>query len=220
MCGRFSLNTDMEDLQEAFPGIDFGLYLNPSYNIAPSQNVLTIAGSNPDKAALYHWGLVPPWSKDQKIGYKMINARSETLAEKPSFKRPYKKQRCLIPASGFFEWKKENESKIPMHIHLKSGKPFAFAGLWEVWGGNKELPLYSCTIITTEANELLKEVHHRMPVILKQGDYEVWLDSKVEDTDRLNDLLKPFSADEMDYFPVSKFVNSPANNTPECIKPA
>jgi len=209
---------DIEDLQDAFPGVDFGMYLKPNYNIAPSQNILAIPDFDKAKASLFHWGLIPSWSKDKDISYKMINARSETLAEKPSFKKPFKNQRCLILSDGFYEWKRDKEKKIPTHIRLKSGKPFAFAGLWEKWIQGGQLPVFSCTIITTSANSLLQPVHPRMPVILKREDYNLWLDSDEKSPEILQKLLVPFEPDEMEYHPVSSFVNNPNNNSPECIK--
>ncbi len=220
MCGRFTLTVDIEELQEAFPGVDFGLYMKPSYNIAPSQSILSISNATPQKAQLFHWGLIPPWSKDKKIAYKMINARSETLADKPSFKSPFRSKRCLILADGFYEWKKEGDKKIPTYIRLKSKKPFAFAGLWETWNQEKNQPIHSCTIITTEANPLLKPVHHRMLVILKKTDYDLWLDPTAVKPETLQHLLEPYDSNELEYFPVSTVVNSPRNNSPECVVPA
>lgn len=219
MCGRFTLSMDTDELQVEFPNVDFGLYLNPSYNIAPSQKVLAISNEDHHKASLYHWGLIPSWSKDRKIGSKMINARGETLVEKPSFKQPFRRQRCLIVADGFYEWKKEGGAKIPVYIHLKKRKPFAFAGLWDRWQSPDGEHLHSCTIITTEANELLKPIHLRMPVILKSSDYQLWLGRTIEEPEELQGLIRPFESDQMAFYPVSTFVNSPANNTPKCIQP-
>lgn len=218
MCGRFTIAMDFEELQEAFPGVDFGYYLKPNYNVAPSQQVLAIPNFDQQKALPFHWGLIPFWAKDKSIGYKMINARAETLHEKPSFKKPYRKQRCLIPASGFFEWQKSGAQKTPIYIHLKSGKPFAFAGLWEKWSPNEQETVHSCTIITTQPNELLSEIHNRMPVIINPENYQKWLDSKIEEPEELADLLSPFPSDEMAYHAVSTFVNSPKNNSSDCIK--
>lgn len=218
MCGRFTLSMDIEALQEAFPGVDFGVYLTPSFNIAPSQPVLAISNQNPSKAQLLHWGLIPSWSKDRKIAYKLINARGETLAEKPSFKRPFRQQRCLIIADGFYEWKKEAGAKVPVYIHLKEKTPFAFAGLWDQWRSTEGDLIQSCTIITTEANELLSPVHHRMPVILPPTDYSFWLDKTIEHPEELQRVIRSFESDQMTYYPVSTFVNSPTNNTPKCIE--
>ena len=219
MCGRFTLTMDVKELQEAFPGVDFGLALKPSYNIAPSHSVLTLSNQNPQKAVPFHWGFIPFWAKEKNIGYKMINARSETLTEKPSFKKPFQTQRCLILADGFFEWKKEANAKIPMYIQLKEKKPFAFAGLWSKWLQADKTPLFSCTIITTAANDLLKTVHHRMPVIIQPEHYETWLDSSSQSVEPIKNLLKPFAADAMTFYPVSTFVNSPKNNTAQCVQP-
>ena len=220
MCGRFTVAMDIEELQEAFPGVDFGLYLKPNYNVAPSQQVLAIPNFDAGKALPFQWGLIPSWSKDKKIGYKMINARAETLHEKPSFKKPYRSQRCLIPANGFFEWKKQGTQKTPIYIQLKSKKPFAFAGLWEKWEPGDQEPIQSFTIITTEANDFLKPIHQRMPVILKPDDYAHWLNPEIKEFDQLAGLLAPYAADEMSFYPVSTFVNSPKNNNAECIKEA
>lgn len=220
MCGRFTVAMDVEELQEAFPGVDFGLYLKPNYNVAPSQQVLVIPNFNPTKALPFHWGLIPSWSKDKKIGYKMINARAETLHEKPSLKKPYRSQRCLVPANGFFEWKKQGNQKTPIYIQLASKKPFAFAGLWEKWEPHDQEPIQSFTIITTEANDALKSVHQRTPVILKPKDYSLWLNPEIKEFDQLSDLLVPYATDNMIYHPVSTLVNSPKNNDPECIKEA
>ncbi len=218
MCGRFSFTMDIDELQEAFPGVDFGLYFGSNYNVAPSQDVLVIPNITDRKAQLFRWGLIPPWSKDLNIGYKMINARAETLAEKPSFRSAYKRQRCLIPASGFYEWRKDASAKTPFYIRMKSRKMFTFAGLWEKWQKSATEPIFSCTIITTEANELLKPIHHRMPVILKPEEYETWLDADEQQTENLNHLLTAYPSDEMETFAVSTHVNSPRNKGPDCIK--
>lgn len=220
MCGRFTLAMDLEELQDAFPGVDFSLYLKPSYNIAPSQQVLVIPDFNAQKALPFHWGLIPFWSKDKAIGYKMINARAETVHEKPSFKKPFRSQRCLIPADGFFEWKKTEGSKTPCYIRMKSGKPFAFAGLWEKWSPQGQDPIHSCTIITTSPNPLLADIHNRMPVILPPESHSTCLDTSIDDPKSLSELLLPYSEEEMAAYPVSTFVNSPKNNSPDCIKPA
>ncbi|MCP4756268.1 MAG: SOS response-associated peptidase [Proteobacteria bacterium] len=218
MCGRFSLSMDLPELQEAFPWVEFGSDFKSRYNIAPSQDILVVPNDSENRARWFRWGLIPPWAKDMKIGYKMINARSETLAEKPSFKNAYRKRRCLIPAGGFYEWKKEGKAKTPFHIRMKSTKPFAFAGLWEKWQGPGGELVFSCTIITTDANDLLRPIHARMPVILPQGSYERWLDTTVEPDDRTRELLQPYPSQEMEAYPVSKRVNSPGNDSPDCIQ--
>ena len=168
--------------------------------------------------ALCKWGLIPSWAKDPKIGYKMINARAETVAEKQSFRSSFKKHRVLIPANGFYEWKKEGKSKIPFYISLKSGAPFGFAGLLSEWISPEKKQICTCTIITTGANDLLQNIHDRMPVIIKKEEEDMWLHNE-EDRNVLQALLKPYPSDEMDYYAVSTMVNSPANNSPECIKP-
>ena len=149
----------------------------------------------------------------------MINARSETLAQKPSFKRALRKRRCLIVADGYYEWKKETEAKIPMHIGLQSREPFAFAGLWEKWVAESGATIHSCTIITTTPNSLMKPIHQRMPVILRREAESVWLDRTIEDPASLLPLLTPYPAEKMNAYAVSTFVNSPRNNSPECLKP-
>jgi putative SOS response-associated peptidase YedK len=220
MCGRFTLTMDLSELQELFPWIDFGVDHHPRYNIAPSQSILAIPNTGDNKAQLFRWGLIPHWAKDPSIGNKMINARGETVSEKPSFKNAYKKKRCLIPADGFYEWKKEGTGKTPYLIRLKSNQPFMLAGLWEKWEPPDEEPIYSCTIITTEANELLKSIHPRMPVILEPSSYDLWLDNATQITVQLDGLLVPFNDQEMETFPVSKVVNNPRNDSDECVKPA
>ncbi|UMZ35994.1 SOS response-associated peptidase [Priestia megaterium] len=220
MCGRFSLATDIYALQEQF-NFEFNdeVTINPRFNVAPSQQILTI-GSNGGKRTgiTMKWGLVPSWSKDSKIGYKMINARAEGIDQKPSFKTPFKHKRCLIVCDGFYEWKKEGENKQPFRFVMEDGRPFAFAGLWDEWDKNGE-PLYSCTIITTTPNEITQEVHNRMPVILEEDAYDVWMDSKMNDTEYLKSLLIPFPSKKMKSYPVSTLVNSPKNDVAECLAP-
>jgi putative SOS response-associated peptidase YedK len=220
MCGRFSLATDISVLQEQF---NFKwsneITINPRFNVAPSQQILTI-GSDGEKriGTMMKWGLVPYWSNDTKIGYKMINARAEGIDEKPSFKTPFKRKRCLILSDGFYEWKKEEKKKQPFRFMMKDDRPFAFAGLWDQWDKDGEL-LYSCTIITTTPNEMTQEVHNRMPVILEEDAYDLWIDAKMNDTEYLKSLLIPFPAEKMKSYPVSTLVNSPKNNVEECLSP-
>lgn len=222
MCGRFTLKTDPQTLTEIFPGFEMPEELNPRYNIAPSQKVAVVPNKGENKVELFHWGLIPSWAKDPKIGNRMINARAETLAEKPSFRTPYKRRRCLILADGFYEWHQEPESssKTPIYIRLKSGEPFAFAGLWEVWRpSDDDAPVLSCTIITTTPNSLMEKIHRRMPVILATDGYDQWLDPHEQPPDRLNGLLTSYPAEEMTAYPVSRLVNSPKNDLPDCIRP-
>jgi putative SOS response-associated peptidase YedK len=165
------------------------------------------------------WGLIPPWADDPQIGSRMINARSETAPGKPSFRRAFRERRCLIPADGFYEWQRTNGAKQPYFIHMEGRGPFAFAGLWESWSKGGEGEVRTCTILTTEANALVGEIHDRMPVILAADAYDVWLDPASE-RDELTGLLAPYPEDEMEAYPVSRFVNSPQNNDPRCIEPA
>ncbi len=218
MCGRFALTIELSELQAAFPWIDIGSVYKPRYNIAPSQEILAFPNIPNGKAGWFRWGLIPPWAKDKKVGYKMINARAETVREKPSFRNAFKKQRCLIPADGFYEWKKEGAGKTPYRICMKSQRPFVLAGLWEKWVSDQET-IFSCTIITTEANEVLKPIHHRMPVILNAENYDAWLDPEHRDDKNLGKLLAPFPADEMTAFPISKQINSPQNEGPGSVMP-
>ena len=230
MCGRFTLASDAEALHQTF--FDFGMPmdLSPRYNIAPTQDVAVIANTLPDtgehpetgQVEFFHWGLIPSWAKDPKIGNRMINARSETLSEKPSFRNAYKRRRCLILADGYYEWKQipGDRSKQPVYIRLKSQKPFALAGLWEVWQADgMDERLRSCTIITCPPNAFLEEIHHRMPVILPQDAYAEWLAPTQQSTDTLQPLLVPYGDEEMEAYPVSRFVNRPTNDSSECIAP-
>ena len=169
---------------------------------------------------MMRWGLVPFWAKEASIGYKMINAKSETLAEKPSFRKPFKEKRCLVLADGFYEWEKtDKKNKVPYRFVLKNRQPFAFAGLWDVWKTPEGDTLLSFTIITTRANELMERIHDRMPVILNEKDEAKWLDPEFKDTDKLSSLLQPYPSEQMVAYKVSTIVNSPKNDTPSCIEP-
>jgi len=220
MCGRFTLTVNPADLQDAFAGFHFPKQFAPRFNIAPTQPLLAIPNDESNQADFFIWGLVPSWAKDAKFGSRLINARSETLAEKPSFRGAYKYRRCLVLADGFYEWKAVpgQKAKIPHFIFMKSRQPFAFAGLWEDWQSPDGSQLKSCTIITTQPNEMMAPIHNRMPVILPPNAYAQWLDPKSH-TD-LRHLLVPHSAVEMDAYPVSTLVNSPANDRAECVVPA
>lgn len=221
MCGRFIVEADAEAIRQAFKVDQVKLKLEPSYNVAPTHNVATIVrrdGQNVLEAM--RWGLIPVWAKDPKIGSKMINARAESLAEKPSFKRPLKKQRCLIVTNGFYEWQKDGSTKIPMFVRVKSKGPFAFAGLYDTWKSPEGEALTSCTIITTHANALIQSIHDRMPVILPKTAYKFWLDPENQDLDKLVELLQPYSADKMIAYPVTPLVNSLQNNSSANIQRA
>jgi putative SOS response-associated peptidase YedK len=221
MCGRFTLTTDKKKLTETFSEFDIPEDLAPRYNIAPTQPVAVVANNGQHKVEFFQWGLIPSWAKDPSIGNRMINARAETLAEKPSFKNAYRRRRCLVLADGFYEWKKEpnSTSKTPLYIRLTSGDPFVFAGLWESWHGADGSNILSCTIITTTPNEMIAEIHNRMPVILPPEAYTQWLDPAERGPDQLSGLLKPYSAEQMAAYQVSKMVNNPRNDTPDCITP-
>lgn len=219
MCGRFTTTIDQEELEKYFKISRTEGEYAPLYNAAPTQKIPVVREIGSRVLVFYRWGLVPSWAKDESVGYKLINARAETLQEKPSFRRLYKRRRCLIPVDGFFEWKKEGKTKKPMRIIMKDRSPFALAGLWDSWHAPDRDPLLTCTIITTTANALVGSIHQRMPVIISTQDYGLWLDPSLEETDLLQPLLKPYPHDLMDMYPVSPLINSPQNNTPEVILP-
>jgi putative SOS response-associated peptidase YedK len=219
MCGRYTLTARRlhileERLNTTFPE------LAPRYNIAPSQPVPIVRAAEEEgyDLATVRWGLVPSWSKDPKSSYSLINARAETVAEKPAYRTAFRRRRCLIPADGFYEWKQKDGGKQPYHIRMKDGEPFGFAGLWEHWEGDGQV-VESCSIIVTEANDLVRSVHDRMPVIVAPDDYRLWLDPAIAKTEPLQALLRPYPADEMDAYPVSSRVNSPRNDTEALIIP-
>jgi len=221
MCGRFTLTVDPADLKEAFQEYNFPAQFAPRFNIAPSRPILAIPNNGLNTADFFTWGLVPAWAKEPDIGNRLINARGETLAEKPSFRGSYKYKRCLILADGFYEWKSEpgTKTKIPYFIHMKDRKPFAFAGLWDEWNGADGSQVKSCTIITTGPNELMKPIHDRMPVILDPADYGQWLDASPQSPESLQPLIRPFPADRMSAYPVSTLVNKPSVDNAELIAP-
>ena len=222
MCGRFTLTVDPAEAQETFSNYTFPEKFAPRFNIAPTQPVLAIPNDDRFAADFFIWGLIPMWAKDPSIGNRMINARAETLAEKPAFRGSLKYKRCLILADGFYEWKtvEGKKSKTPFFIHMKDREPFAFAGLWDSWNSPDGSQVKTCTIITTEPNELMSLLHNRMPVILHPRDYEKWLNPSPQTPDQLMPLLKPFPASEMDAYPVTPLVNKPANDIPELVVPA
>lgn len=221
MCGRFTLTADPNELREAFPWLNLPETFAPRYNIAPSQPVAVIPNDGRDQLDFFVWGLIPSWAKDPSIGNRMINARAETLTEKPSFRTAFRRRRCLIPASGFYEWRQDPgaKSKTPMYIRLKTGKPFALAGLWERWESKDGSTIFSCTIITTQPNELMQSIHNRMPAIISPQSYFQWLNPGEAHPDELSALLQPYPASEMTAYPVSRLVNSPENDLPACIEP-
>ena len=222
MCGRFALYADYQVILERFDieQESFGEEsYEPNYNVAPSQQVAAVVSDGQkNRLGKLQWGLIPPWAKEAKIGYKMINARAETAAEKPSFRNAFKKKRCLIVADSFYEWRKEENGKTPMLIRMKSGEPFAFAGLWESWTSPEGKTINSCSILTTKPNKLMASIHDRMPVILSKEAEKTWLDPNVQDIELLESLLEPFDDEELEAYPVSDDVNSPKNNNPDLIR--
>jgi putative SOS response-associated peptidase YedK len=221
MCGRFTLTIDPNHLQEAFPWAVIPDDILPRYNIAPAQQVAVIPNTGNNTLAMYKWGLIPSWAKDPSIGDRMINARAETIAEKPSFRNAYRRRRCLVLADGFYEWKQNPDlkTKQPMFIHLKDSQPFAFAGLWESWKSPDGSEIRTCTIITTEPNSLMQTIHNRMPVMLPRDAYSEWLAVEDRQPSQLNHLLVPYPSAEMEAYPVSKMVNSPENEIASLIVP-
>jgi putative SOS response-associated peptidase YedK len=222
MCGRFTLTVDPGRLQEAFPGLGLPVTgLKPRYNIAPTQPVALIPNDGDYRLDFYLWGLIPSWAKDAEIGNRLINARGETLAEKPAFRAAFRRRRCLILADGFFEWRQDPDGrgKTPVYISLRSHDPFGFAGLWEIWHAKDGSEVRSCTIITTQPNELVAHIHNRMPVILPASAHAQWLAPGEADPAQLAGLIRPYPAEEMTAHPVARLVNSPANDSPECVAP-
>lgn len=217
MCGRYTLSQPGEILEQL--EVINREPLAARYNVAPTQNAPTVrAGRAGRELAQLRWGLVPGWAQDAAIGNKMINARGETAAEKPSFKSALKKRRCLVLTDGFYEWKKLGSAKQPYHIRFPDRRPFVFAGLWERWTRGPE-PLETFTILTIDANDTLRELHHRMPVIFGPEQIAPWLDPTVEDLGLLSSLLKPWAGDPLELVPVSRLVNSPSNDRPEVLEP-
>lgn len=220
MCGRYTLTVDASVLAQLFelePLTD----LRPRFNIAPTQPVPIVRsgdGGNREWSRA-RWGLIPSWAKDAKIGSRMINARAETVAEKPSFRSAYRHRRCLLPADGFYEWIQVPGGKQPHHIRFTDGRAFAFAGLWESWTPPEGETIESCTILTTRPNALIVKLHDRMPVILPPARYKDWLSQGSIGPDAAEAMLLPFPADEMEAVPVSSLVNSPKNEDPRCLEP-
>jgi putative SOS response-associated peptidase YedK len=221
MCGRFTLTVDPAELQDAFNQFTFPSQFAPRFNIAPTQPILGTPNDAKNKADFFLWGLIPSWATAPTIGQRLINARAETLAEKPSFRSGFKYKRCLILADGFYEWQSQPgaKAKTPHFIFLKDRHPFAFAGLWDEWHSPDGGSIRSATIITTEPNELMSRLHNRMPVILDPAAYAEWLDPAPRAPESLAHLLKPFPAERMSAHPVSTRVNTPANDRPELVAP-
>lgn len=220
MCGRFSQTATPEVIAELFQVEDPPLF-KPNYNVSPTQRVAVVR-LNPEsvkrECVLLRWGLIPSWAKDTKIGNQCINAKCETVAVKPAFRSAFKKRRCLVLADGFYEWQRLGERKQPMWISRKDKRPFGFAGLWEHWKPAEGEPIETCSIITTEPNDLMAPIHNRMPVILTPASYDQWLDLNAQ-AEPLKALLCPCPSDELQAYPVSTLVNNPRHNVPQCLEP-
>ena len=219
MCGRYSLVADLGELAKRFDFDGDWLTFESAYNIAPTQDVLTVVGGETRRGGFMRWGLVPWWAKDLSIGSRMINARAETVAERPAFRDALRHRRCLVLADGFYEWRRTGGAKRPMRVVMRTGEPFAFAGLWSTWKDPDGNRIPSCAIITTTTNDLLASVHDRMPVVLPRDMEEFWLDTAVDDPDLLASALAPLPDDAMEFYEVSELVNSAANDGPEVIAP-
>lgn len=220
MCGRFVRKLYTETIASEFDVDEVEADLAPSYNVAPSQQVAVVMTDEKKRLVSMKWGLIPAWSNDPAIGNRLINARAETLADKPSFREAFMRQRCLVIADGFYEWQKRGRTSQPYFIHLKADRPFGFAGLYDIWTSPEGELIRSCTIITTEPNDVMKTLHDRMPVILAKQFEDAWLDPYNPDQASLAQMLRPFPAGEMEMHTVSPLVNSPANDSPECMAPA
>lgn len=224
MCGRFIQVSTPERIREKLSELEIQDEVNdsftPRYNIAPTQKILTVLNYSTPMLVCTRWGLVPSWAKDISMGNRMINARAETLQDKPSFRTSLKKHRCIIFADGFYEWKAAGKTKTPYFIRLNSPEPFALAGLWDMWTDDQTgSPLLSSTIITTVPNDLIRQIHNRMPVILAEEDYMTWLNSAEQNNKTIMSCLKTYPSDKMEAYEVSGLVNNPGNDTPECIRP-
>ena len=222
MCGRFSLTTNLTTVGQRF-GVPIptgeSAAWSPHYNIAPTKTVVVIGDDGSRYLTQMRWGLIPSWAKDPAIGNRMINARAETVATKPAFRAALRKRRCLVIADGFYEWQQRGRGKQPFRIALKRGEPFGFAGLWETWTAPDGEAIRTCTIITTDANKLLKPIHDRMTVILTREAEGIWLNPSITEPSVLAPLLTPYPAEEMEYYAVSTWVNDPAHDSPECAEP-
>jgi len=222
LCGRFVQFSSLRTIADHFQLDPLGQELTASYNIAPTQEIFAVIYQNGRQLKKFHWGLVPSWSKDLAGASRLINARAETVAQKPSFRTAFKRRRCLILSNGYYEWKGEKGSKQPYYMFLPDQQPLAFAGLWEAWqpgdARDDQPTYYSCTIITREASRPVRDIHHRMPLILQPEAYDRWLNPEVQQADYLQKIIDTEYIRKLNYFPVSKMVNRAQNNAPECIK--
>ena len=215
MCGRAVEISSIKVIAEEFGIANPQITVKPNYNVSPSQNLLVVVRQNTKQLITCQWGFIPSWAKDPAIGHKMINARAETIATKPAFRSAYKKHRCLIVADGFYEWQKTDKGKVPYFIHLKSGKPFGFAGIYSRWSPTEGEGIDTCSIITTSANKLIEPVHDRMPVIISKDSIDAWLGDIADPSS----LLKPYPSEEMELYQVSRMVNDPKHNSPDLLEP-
>jgi putative SOS response-associated peptidase YedK len=217
MCGRFALFASGDEIAQLC-GLAEAPDLAPRYNVAPTQPVAAVRLDDARRAlVMLRWALIPAWASDPAIGHSLINVRAETVGEKPAFRAAFKVRRCLIPASGFYEWQATGaKHKQPYHIRMRDGRPFAFAGLWERWQGGDGEPVETCAILTTEANAMVRPVHERMPVILGPGDFAAWLDPRTA-AEHLHALLRPYPAEAMEAVPVGRYVSNPRNEGPQCL---
>ena len=219
MCGRFTLTADGETVRTAYGLVDAPFDYRPRYNIAPQQDVLVVAqGKQGRRAGIMRWGLVPAWAEGTTDGARMINARSETVAERAAFRDAFERRRCLVPADGFYEWRTVGSIKVPMRITVGE-ELFAFAGLWERWQRGDAPPIYTCTILTTSPAAAIADIHDRMPVMLRPEQYDIWLDRDT-DAETLKSLLEPYAGDDLQAYVVSNLVNKVENDEPQCIAPA
>jgi putative SOS response-associated peptidase YedK len=223
MCGRFTLTTSVRDLANLFQATEVEVPVaQPHFNIPPTAQVLAVRrlpGHEGRQLLPLRWGLIPAWAKDPGIGNRLINARVESAAEKPAFRDAFRNRRCLVLADGFYEWKKQAGKKEPYLVRMRDGKPFAFAGLWDRWHDPEQQIFETCTILTTDANKLVRPLHDRMPVILEAQAYEPWLDPELHDREKLLPLLHSYSAKDMIAYPVSSLVNNPRHDDAKCVEP-
>lgn len=221
MCGRYTITVTLEELMLRYDMYDtFMPRYSPKYNVAPGQQVMAIIHDGQrNKLGELRWGLIPEWAKDEKVGYQMLNARSETLADKPAFRKPFERKRCLIPADSFYDWKGTGKHKQPMRIMLRSKEMFSMAGLYDTWTSPEGVRISTCTVITTESNEMMRDIHERMPVILPREKEAVWLDRSMKNVDQLRPLLRPYPSELMMAYPVSSRVGNVRNDDEQCIEP-
>ncbi|MFD2615622.1 SOS response-associated peptidase [Paenibacillus gansuensis] len=223
MCGRFTLTKEEDELLDRFEAVGLSFPYVPRYNVAPRQYVTAvIRGDNGNRVGQLQWGLIPSWAKDEKMASQLLNAKAETVLEKPSFRNSFLHKRCLIPADGFYEWRKTPRGKQPMRIQMKHRGIFSMAGLYETWSDPAQpgRSIATCTILTTAPNSLMEPIHDRMPVILRREDEDIWLSRDMTDKERLLQLCRPFPSEEMMAYPVSPLVGSVKNESPECIQEA